>query len=253
MPNHLLPAFLPIIRTLKNSMPLTKEDLLKEKFLIKKDGELEMYYAPHNEYINKTARIIIVGITPGWSQMKIAYEHFVKGLAAEKELEGILKETKMAAGFAGSMRANLISMLNQCGIPKALHINSSNALFHEKGSLLHTTSIIKYPVFYRGQNYTGHQPGIFQSNLLAEYATKIFADEIGELNENALIIPLGKTVESIIRHLLGDSRLTGHTFLFGFPHPSGANGHRIRQFEEQKYSLAETVRKWSEQKKNLQI
>jgi hypothetical protein len=88
---------------------------------------------------------------------------------------------------------------------------------------------------------------MLQSKLLAEYATKFFAEEIGEINKSALIIPLGKTVESIIRHLLADKKLAGHTILFGFPHPSGANGHRVRQFEKQKYSLTETVRKWSDQ------
>jgi hypothetical protein len=247
MTHTLLPDFLPAIRTLNDSMPLTKEDLLSEEFLIKKHGELEMYYAPHNEYINNEARIIIVGITPGWSQMKIAYEHFVKGLAAEKEIKVVLRETKIAAGFAGAMRANLMTMLNQCGIPESLYINDSLALFNECRTLLHTTSVIKYPVFYQGKNYTGHQPGMLQSKLLAEYATKFFAEEIGEINKSALIIPLGKTVESIIRHLLADKKLAGHTILFGFPHPSGANGHRVRQFEKQKYSLAETVRKWSDQ------
>lgn len=247
MTHTLLPAFLQAIRTLNDSMPLTKEDLLSEKFLIQKDGELEMFYSPHNEYINKKARIIIVGITPGWSQMKIAYEHFVKGFAAEKAMEDVLRETKIAAGFAGAMRANLMTMLDQCGIPESLHINGSSALFNEDRTLLHTTSVIKYPVFYRGKNYTGHQPGIFQSKLLTEYATKVFAEEIGEIKKNALIIPLGKAAESIIRHLMEDNKLAGHTILFGFPHPSGANGHRVRQFEEQKNSLAQTVRKWSDQ------
>ncbi|CAM3544283.1 hypothetical protein GCM10009865_07870 [Aeromicrobium ponti] len=38
MTHTLLPAFLQTIRTLNDSMPLTKEDLLSEDFLIQKVG-----------------------------------------------------------------------------------------------------------------------------------------------------------------------------------------------------------------------
>ena len=50
----------------------TKEELLTEDFLIDKDNNIEIYYAPHNEYFNKKAKIFIVGITPGFQQMSKA-------------------------------------------------------------------------------------------------------------------------------------------------------------------------------------
>ena len=40
----------------------TKEDLIKEKYLVSKEGKIEIYYAPF-DYINLDASIIIVGIT----------------------------------------------------------------------------------------------------------------------------------------------------------------------------------------------
>ena len=51
-----------------------KEDILNRKFLLEDDTNIKIYYAPHNEFINKQAKILIVGITPGWTQTQIAYK-----------------------------------------------------------------------------------------------------------------------------------------------------------------------------------
>ena len=47
----------------------TKEELLTDDFLVDKEGNIEIYYAPHNEYINPKAKVFIIGITPGFNQM----------------------------------------------------------------------------------------------------------------------------------------------------------------------------------------
>lgn len=228
----LLSKYLPAIEKLPKGEPLTKDQLMTEEFLISQGGDLDIYYAPHNEYINNDAKIVIVGITPGWSQMRIAFESFMKGLAAS---------------FSGGMRRNLISMLDQCGLHEALHIDGSDTLFERNRPLLHTTSVLKYPVFFRGNNYTGHQPDLLKTAMLAEYATEVFPEELAQINGHALIIPLGITAERIIRHLYTAKQLTGHTILSGFPHPSGANGHRAKQFEQNKYAMIEKIRRWGVQ------
>ncbi|EWG11297.1 hypothetical protein [Cytobacillus firmus] len=35
-----------------------------------------------------------------------------------------------------------------------------------------------------------------------------------------------------------------HTILFGFPHPSSANGQRAKQFEQNKHAMTETIKRW---------
>ncbi|UJL46328.1 hypothetical protein KFZ58_18600 [Virgibacillus sp. NKC19-16] len=242
----MLQQFLPGIQTLPTDRALTKEDLLTEPFLIEKDGKLEMYYAPHNEYINKKAKIIIVGITPGWSQMKTAFGQFIESNASGENLEKCLKAVKLAAGFAGTMRRNLIHMLDQCDIPQMLDISDSSCLFGDSRHFLHTTSIIKYPVFLKGKNYTGHQPPIDRSPLLQRYAYEEFPNELTQIDPHALVIPLGKVVEQVIFKLAEEGMLPGHTYLNGFPHPSGANGHRVKQFEQNRKQLRGKVRMWGE-------
>jgi len=241
-------TFLPAIKQLPPYQSLTKEDLLTDSFLIGKDGALSMYYAPHNEYINKKAIIVIVGITPGWNQMKTAFEQVLKGLNHNQTVDQMLKEAKKAASFSGTMRQNLIRMLDECGVHEEMQVDSSSALFEKHRELIHTTSIIKYPVFYQGKNYSGHKPRIQKSSLLANYAFDVFLEELRHIQQPALIIPLGKTVEHVFKELLNEEKLPNHFYLFGFPHPSGANGHRKRHLQERKESLISTVRAWAQNK-----
>jgi len=67
-------SYLQAISGLPANVPLKKSALLSERFLMRDEGMLTMYYAPHNEVINTAAKVVIVGITPGWSQMKTAFE-----------------------------------------------------------------------------------------------------------------------------------------------------------------------------------
>lgn len=142
------------------------------------------------------------------------------------------------------MRKNLITMLNECSLSKALGLTDCSFLFSDSRQLLHTTSLIKYPVFYKAKNYTGHQPPIQKSNLLCQYAYHVFPQELSMIQRNALIIPLGSMVEETLKTLNQNSAIH-QTFLTGFPHSSGANGHRIRQFQEQKEQLRKQIENWA--------
>lgn len=242
-----LRQFLPTIKRLPVHKPLTKEDLLTKDFVITTDGKLTMYYAPHNEYIQTQAKIVIIGITPGWRQMKIAFEKFISCLATETNIDSCLFQAKKAAGFAGTMRKNLLHMLDECEIPTLLNIPDSSTLFEQDRHLIHTTSIIKYPVFLNEKNYTGHQPSIDRSSLLRQFAYTVFPEELAQIAAPALIIPLGKTVEQVILKLASECHLSHHHYLTGFPHPSGANGHRVQQFKQNKDQLRNEAHDWAKE------
>jgi hypothetical protein len=72
--------YLKKIKSLKN---ITKQNIISDKFLINGDGNIKIYYAPF-DYINSKARIMIVGITPGFQQMVQSYETISNGKSLKK-------------------------------------------------------------------------------------------------------------------------------------------------------------------------
>ncbi|WP_176714989.1 uracil-DNA glycosylase family protein [Tenacibaculum soleae] len=220
----------------------TKEDLMKEKYLVSKEGKIEIYYAPF-DYINLDASIIIVGITPGWSQMEKSFKTIIKEMKVNNDFSLALKKVKSECSFAGSMRNNLIKMLDKLELEKKLNIKSTSELFEIENSFLHSTSIIKYPVFNNGKNYTGSTPSPLKSEILWKQIEKLFIPEISEF-KGKLIIPLGKSVSEILLKIQSENKLNGNFILNGFPHPSGANGHRAKQFETNKESMKEIIKEW---------
>tara|TARA_B100000795_G_scaffold267510_1_gene252487 strand:- start:67 stop:789 length:723 start_codon:yes stop_codon:yes gene_type:complete len=226
--------------TLKDSY--TKEDLMKEKYLVSKEGEIEIYYAPF-DYINLDASIIIVGITPGWTQMEKSFKTIINELTKNNDFSLALKKVKSECSFAGSMRSNLIKMLDDLELDKKLNIHSTSELFKIENSFLHSTSVIKYPVFNNGKNYTGSAPSPQKSVVLWEQIEKLFIPEIKEFR-GKLIIPLGKSVSEILLKIQSENKLNDNFILNGFPHPSGANGHRAKQFESNKESMKKIIKEW---------
>lgn len=227
------------IKNLPNDK-LHKEDILNDNFLLAEQENMKIFYAPHNEYQNKLAKIVIVGICPGWTQTEIAYTTAKNDLKIKVNEEKILKHCKEEARFAGSMRKNLVEMLDIINLPKKININSSLELF-EDNDFLHTTSLIPYPVFINGKNYNGHTPSIIESKLLMNYVENHFFNEIRSFKERPLIIPLGKAVEDILKLMVEKNIIEETQCLFGFPHPSGANGHRKEEFNKNKALLIDKI------------
>lgn len=215
---------------------------MKEKYLVSKEAEIEIYYAPF-DYINLDASIIIIGITPGWTQMEKSFKTIIKELTKNTDFSLALKKVKSECSFAGSMRSNLIKMLDDLELDKKLNIQSTSELFKIENSFLHSTSVIKYPVFNNGKNYTGSNPSPQKSEVLWEQIEKLFIPEIKEF-KGKLIIPLGKSVSEILLKIQSENKLNDNFILNGFPHPSGANGHRAKQFESNKESMKEIIKEW---------
>ncbi|GGE50172.1 hypothetical protein GCM10011391_31160 [Pullulanibacillus camelliae] len=234
--------FLPYIKMLPSPELLQKKELLHPRFLLEKSEILDMYYAPHNEYINKHAQIVIVGITPGWTQMKLAFQEAKARLDRGDSIDQVLKGAKMAARFAGTMRKHLIEMLDECEVNKVFGLHSCRMLFDPSYDGLHTTSVIKYPVFKHGKNYTGYAPSIDRSPLLEKFAYHVFPEEIKAIEHDVLVIPLGQCVNDVIKHLIRSRRMAAVHCLFGFPHPSGSNGHRKQQWRARKSELISLVK-----------
>jgi len=221
---------------------LSKEQLFVKQLLLHEEHDMSIYYVPY-EYVNTAAKVMIIGITPGFTQMEVAIRSAREDLANGVSYDLIDQRAKKLASFAGSMRKNLIDMLDQIELPAALGIKSSELLFYELRDLLHTTSAIRYPVFIKGKNYTGHSPVILKSKTLYHYAESIFLPELLAVKD-ALVIPLGKSVSDVVKHFADKGWIDKKRCLFEMPHPSGANGHRKSQFEQNKAQMQQQVITW---------
>ncbi|PLT48205.1 hypothetical protein NYE40_23075 [Paenibacillus sp. FSL W8-1187] len=211
----------------------SREELLAEPLLLSREGALSIYYAPHNELAAPDARLIIAGLTPGWRQMEISLRAMRACLAAGAPPAEACRQARREARFAGPMRTDLLGMLGRLGLPEALDAALGR---HDDWSLLdhplvHTTSVLPCPVFRDGANYSGHQPPLRRSPLLWQTAMGHLEDELSRLKRPALLLPLGKAAEDAASELVRRGLLPEERLLRGFPHPSGANGHRFVQFE----------------------
>jgi hypothetical protein len=139
------------------------------------------------------------------------------------------------------MRGNLVRMLDELGLNELLGVSSSADLFGSASHLLHTTSAVRYPTFRGSRNYTGSQPPIMRSSFLMKFAREVLAPELSRL-QAAVFVPLGKSVASVLAILETEHLIPDGQTLYGFPHPSGANGHRRRQFEEAKSTLRRSLK-----------
>lgn len=214
-------------RTITEEMPELNRDTMKA-FLIGEDPKagLQEFYSAHTDYMDPAAKVVFIGICPGFEQMKLSFD-IVKSGKGQPEAD-VLQAAKRYARFGRSMRRNLIELADQTILPERLHLQSCKELFDPGCHLMDNTCLLPYPIFRNGKNYTGHAPKITSNAFLSEICQKQLA-KIARTYPDAVFIPLGKSVDETISKsgLLPENRV-----IHGFPHPSGVNGHRFRQLKE---------------------
>jgi len=223
------------------------------------DAQLSVIYAPV-DFVNTRARIVLAGLTPSWKQARAAYAAHAELREANQPVElreasnpATSAESDEAAGleiqrrsaFAGTMRQNLVAMLDELGVQHPLGIASTQSLFSEDAHLLHATSVLRYPVFKAGKNYSGRHPKPLAHPFLRAMLERVCAPELTRI-DGALIVPLGKAAEEGLEHLTRLGALRAERVLRGFPHPSAANAHRKVEFARAKPDLEWQVRSWFE-------
>lgn len=248
--SHYIENYRQVIGSLPGDRGLIREDLQTDDMLMLRSGPLEMYYAPHNEYLNPSAKLIIIGLTPGWTQMKTAMEEARRAMQEKVTDEELCRRAKEAASFAGTMRTNLTQMLDMLGLPRLLDISTCGELFGERRILLHTTSLLRFPLFVNKKNYSGAHPGLLTQPVLKDMALSSISNEL-EILKEALIIPLGTVVEETLRLSVQAGMLDAERCLWGFPHPSGANGHRGKQFAARQEQMRGKIEQWSGGKRSV--
>lgn len=222
----LFTRFAPIIQSLSTS-ELIGSETLRQKLLMDSDGNLSVHYVPF-EFLNTSARVVIVGITPGKTQWLNAIAEVRRQIDAGASSDAALKAAKETGAFSGSMRPNLISLLDRIGLQKMLGLGTCAELFGAARHLMHSTSVLRNPVFVAGENYSGN-PKMTRHPLLKKQLLETFGEEARAL-PNAVFVPLGDAVDDALKFVAAAGHIKHDQILTGLPHPSGANAERISYF-----------------------
>jgi hypothetical protein len=200
---------------------------LGRRLLIDEAGPITISYAP-SEHIQRGARVVFVGITPGAQQAANALIEARRRLLAGDDDHRTLATAKMFASFSGPMRSNLIAMLDHIGLSRWLGISGTALLWDEHGALAHFTSALCFPALVDGKNYSG-QPSLVTTPILRRLVDRHLCEEAEALRD-AVWIPLGPKAADAVRLLVQKDVLGSSMVLDGLPHPSGANAERIAYF-----------------------
>ena len=172
------------------------------------------------DYVNPNALVVIVGITPGNSQLKDSREG--------KSLEEIKREN----AFAGNMRPNLVSMLDSIGINRMLGIESCRSLWGEDFSKVEMTSLLKdatYEIKKDGTKMMFRDTSkIAKSPKLTQLYERGFIEDCHHYSKAKIFVACGKSVYDRLTELQSKGIITAP--IVGIAHPSGANAGRISAY-----------------------
>lgn len=213
------------------------------RLLLWENGLLSVYYAPV-DWVNTAAKVMLVGITLGASQaaefLRSAQVCLRTGCSAEETL----RRADAAGSFSGPMRKNLVTMLDGIGLAGALGVDSTARLFDTHHHLAAHCSAIDYLVFVNGENYRGRSPSLARHPVLRSLVRACLGARIA-MAPDALIIPLGTAAQEAVSLLTADGLVSPGRFLTGFPHPSGGNPNRVRQYAANQTDLIVQVARWA--------
>ena len=214
------------IRALDLAGISTPADIPKH-FLLANEGRYRSYYIPF-ESVNRAARVVVVGISPGFVQWKNAMREAQRRMAAGASTDEVLVAARQAGAFSGAIRPNFVALLDAIGVQRWLGIASCATLFDADAGLVHIGAILRHPVFVNGKNYSG-TPAMPRHAFLREETLRYFAHEAAMLPD-AVYIPMGASVGAGLDWLAAQGVLGADRILHGLPHPSGANAERVAYF-----------------------
>ena len=195
--------------------------------LLARESTYEVFYIPF-EHVNRRARLVIVGITPGMNQLEMAYAEAQRLLHLGINHAEILEAVKTLAAFGGeAMRPNLLRMLRHFNFAKMLEISDEANLWDGASALLHSTSVVPHAAFKNGKMFSGSFDEIIKVRALRERFENDFVPTLSELADDALYVALGKTPYDALKHCVGLAVIRENQLLGALAHPSRSGGSQV--------------------------
>lgn len=170
------------------------------------------------DYVNSKAEVVIVGITPGNSQLDGSRE------------DKTPREVKREFAFAGKMRPNLVNMLDYIGVNNLLSIETCKSLWEEDFDRVEMTSLLKEATYVLKKDGTKemfkHAKRIAKSEKLTRMLEGGFLKDCNSYNNAVLFVACGPGVYDVLKRLQEEKKIKGQ--VVGIAHPSGVNTGRIQ-------------------------
>lgn len=227
MHHTLFNRFAPAIQGLTDVELRGDDPALFDKLRIDADDKVTVCYAPF-EHLNPAARLVIVGITPGKSQMLNALREARNQMRRGATTEKVLHAALQTAAFSGPTRKNLIDLLDHVGVSRWLNLGSSAELFDTAADSVQWTSVLRNPVFHKGANYNG-TPSMLRNPVLRKQLIGGFGQDARQL-PNAVFVALGGKAAEALSFLADEGLIEERQILGQLPHPSNASAERVAYF-----------------------
>lgn len=187
----------------------------------------EIFYVPF-EHMNRNARLVIVGITPGPNQIALAYDAVRAGLNGGLTDEDVLVRAKESGSFGGpQMRPKLLKMLQAFGFPELLGIQDAAELWGSASALLHATSVVPHAAIRSGKPFAGSFDDVLESPIMKASFERDFAATLPLLSGDALYVALGPTPLDALDWCAAHGLVRRERVMGAFAHPSNNGGSQV--------------------------
>lgn len=234
----LLRHFHPVLRQLSSPLQLTADVVGQLVLGVDTRSDTHVLYMPVGP-LNTAARVVLVGLTPGPTQLVAALEAACAALRVGVEAHQVLGAARGAAAFRG-MRDRLSQALTFLGLTDHFGVSPGSSAFDDLADRLQTTSAVRFPAFAKGRPYDGNPIKI---ELLRRFVEEGLGQELQTLDQ-ALVLPLGRNAGAAVEHLIRTRAIDPGRCLPGLPHPSPANGHYQRLWLEHRERLRSQAQGW---------
>jgi len=212
-------------------------DVLRDNALWSEtEGEFGQFFAPF-DWINDSADIVLIGITPGKRQAKSSLKALRAALIAGKPAEEAARIAKLAASFEGDMRDIAAQLMNRFDLHKLFRLTNAAELFAAASYRAHYTSLLRYPVLHWQTkkkkdktkesgwfDYSGGNSA-FTTDMLVRSIAEDFEPEISAF-KNAWLVPFGPVPALALAKMAYRGLIDPDRVLPGVNHPSGTQWNR---------------------------